>query len=251
LFGQMCTVPGMVKNTYGTGCFMLMNTGEKPVLSKNNLLTTIAWKINGITHYALEGSVFIGGAVVQWLRDGLKIIKQSGDVEELAAKVTDNGGVYFVPAFTGLGAPYWNPRATGTLIGITRGSTDAHIARAAVESIAFQSMDLVQSMEADAGMPIAELRVDGGATINNQLMQFQADILNAKVVRPSVTETTALGAAYLAGLAVGFWKDLEDIRQNWQMDRQFDPSMKQEERAGMQAKWKKAVRAAQAWTEGE
>jgi glycerol kinase len=249
LFGQMCTVPGMVKNTYGTGCFMLMNTGEKPVLSKNNLLTTIAWKVNGVTHYALEGSVFIGGAVVQWLRDGLKIIKQSGDVEELAAKVKDNGGVYFVPAFTGLGAPYWNPRATGTIIGLTRGSTDAHIARAAVESIAFQSMDLVKSMEADAGMPIAELRVDGGATINDSLMQFQADILNAKVVRPSVTETTALGAAYLAGLAVGFWKDLEDIQQNWQKDRVFNPEMSAEKNEQLRKEWKKAVRAAQAWTE--
>jgi glycerol kinase len=249
LFGQMCTVPGMVKNTYGTGCFMLMNTGEKPVLSNNNLLTTIAWKINGVTHYALEGSVFIGGAVVQWLRDGLRIIKQSGDVEELAAKVKDNGGVYFVPAFTGLGAPYWNPRATGTIIGLTRGSTDGHIARAAVESIAFQSMDLVKSMEADAGMPIAELRVDGGATINNELMQFQANILGANVVRPKVTETTALGAAYLAGLAVGFWKDLEEIRQNWQMDRQFEPSIAEAEKTLMQGQWKKAVRAAQAWTE--
>lgn len=249
LFGQMCTVPGMVKNTYGTGCFMLMNTGEKPVRSKNNLLTTVAWKLNGVTHYALEGSVFIGGAVVQWLRDGLKIIKQSGDVEELAAKVEDNGGVYFVPAFTGLGAPYWNPRATGTIIGLTRGSTDAHIARAAVESIAFQSMDLVKSMEADAGMPIAELRVDGGATINNKLMQFQADILDATVVRPSVTETTALGAAYLAGLAVGFWKDLEDIKANWQKDRQFDPAMDTQKTGLLQQQWKKAVKAAQAWTE--
>ena len=249
LFGQMCTVPGMVKNTYGTGCFMLMNTGEKPVVSKNNLLTTIAWKVNGVTHYALEGSVFIGGAVVQWLRDGLKIIKQSGDVEELASKVENNGGVYFVPAFTGLGAPYWNPRATGTIIGLTRGSTDAHIARAAVESIAFQSMDLVKSMEADAGMPIAELRVDGGATINNELMQFQADMLDAKVVRPSVTETTALGAAYLAGLAVGFWKDLEEIKANWQKDRVFEPSMNEEKKTTMQKDWKRAVKAAQAWTE--
>jgi glycerol kinase len=249
LFGQMCTVPGMVKNTYGTGCFMLMNTGEKPVLSKNNLLTTIAWKLNGVTHYALEGSVFVGGAVVQWLRDGLKIIKQSVDVEELAGKVKDNGGVYFVPAFTGLGAPYWNPRATGTIIGLTRGSTDAHIARAAVESIAFQSMDLVKSMEADAGMSIAELRVDGGATINNDLMQFQADILNAKVVRPSVTETTALGAAYLAGLAVGFWKDLEEIQQNWQKDQVFTPGMSSEKNEQFRKEWKKAVRAAQAWTE--
>ncbi|HRO71974.1 MAG TPA: glycerol kinase GlpK, partial [Chitinophagaceae bacterium] len=198
LFGQMCTQPGMVKNTYGTGCFMLMNTGTKPVESKNNLLTTIAWKVNGEVQYALEGSVFIGGAVVQWLRDGLKIIQNSSDVESLAQKVEDNGGVYFVPAFTGLGAPYWNQHARGTLVGLTRGSTDAHIARAAVESIAFQSMDLLKAMEADAGLPIKELRVDGGATVNNELMQFQGDILETRVVRPKITETTALGAAYLA-----------------------------------------------------
>ncbi len=251
LFGQLCTEPGMVKNTYGTGCFMLMNTGEQPVLSKNNLLTTVAWKINGVTHYALEGSVFIGGAVVQWLRDGLKMIKYSGDVEELAAKVADNGGVYFVPAFTGLGAPYWNPRATGTLIGLSRGSTDAHIARAAVESIAFQSMDLAKSMEADAGVPIAELRVDGGATINNYLMQFQANMLQTKVVRPKVTETTALGAAYLAGLAVGFWKDIDDVKQNWQTDTVFEPVMPEAEIKKQKNNWLKAVRAAQAWTQDE
>jgi glycerol kinase len=213
LFGQMCTEPGMVKNTYGTGCFMLMNTGEKPVASNNNLLTTIAWQVNGKVQYALEGSVFIGGAVVQWLRDGLKIIQTSGDVEELASKVKDNGGVYVVPAFTGLGAPYWNQYARGTIVGLSRGSTDAHIARAAVESIAFQSMDVLKSMEADAGLPIKEVRVDGGATINNVLMQFQADILNTNVIRPQVTETTALGAAYLAGLAVGFWKDINELQQ--------------------------------------
>ncbi|MFT3980294.1 MAG: glycerol kinase GlpK [Ferruginibacter sp.] len=249
LFGQMCTEPGMVKNTYGTGCFMLMNTGEKPVESNNNLLTTIAWKVGDKVQYALEGSVFIGGAVVQWLRDGLKIIQTSGDVEKLASQVKDNGGVYLVPAFTGLGAPYWNQHARGTIVGLTRGSSDAHIARAAVESIAFQSMDLLKSMEADAAIPIAEVRVDGGATINNELMQFQADILDAAVVRPQVTETTALGAAYLAGLAVGFWKDMEEIRQNWQKDRVFSPGMKEEERSSLQRNWKKAVKAAQAWTE--
>lgn len=249
LFGQMCIDPGMVKNTYGTGCFMLMNTGEKPVASNNNLLTTIAWKINGQVQYALEGSVFIGGAVVQWLRDGLKIIQKSADVEELASKVKDNGGVYVVPAFTGLGAPYWNPYARGTIVGLSRGSTNAHIARAAVESIAFQSMDVLKSMEADAALPIAEVRVDGGATINNELMQFQADILNTNVVRPQVTETTALGAAYLAGLAVGFWKDISELKLNWKKDKVFEPLMADEERNNLQKNWKKAVRAAQAWTE--
>ena len=249
LFGQMCIDPGMVKNTYGTGCFMLMNTGEKPVPSNNNLLTTIAWKINGQVQYALEGSVFIGGAVVQWLRDGLKIIQRSGDVEELASKVKDNGGVYVVPAFTGLGAPYWNPYARGTIVGLSRGSTNAHIARASVESIAFQSMDVLKSMEADASLPIAEVRVDGGATINNELMQFQADILNTRVVRPQVTETTALGAAYLAGLAVGFWKDIAELKLNWKKDKVFEPLMADEERNSLQKNWKKAVRAAQAWTE--
>lgn len=249
LFGQMCTQPGMVKNTYGTGCFMLMNTGEKSVASKNNLLTTIAWKVNGKVHYALEGSVFIGGAVVQWLRDGLKIIQSSGDVEKLAAEAADNGGVYFVPAFTGLGAPYWNPHARGIIVGLSRGSSNAHIARAAVESIAFQSMDLLKAMEADAGIPIAELRVDGGATINNNLMQFQADILNTSVVRPQVTETTALGAAYLAGLAVGFWSSMEEIQQNWQKNRVFVSDMNNETREAHQRNWKKAIRAAQAWSE--
>ncbi|HEX6191053.1 MAG TPA: glycerol kinase GlpK, partial [Chitinophagaceae bacterium] len=225
LFGQMCIKPGMVKNTYGTGCFMLMNTGNKPVDSNNNLLTTIAWKIGDEVHYALEGSVFIGGAVVQWLRDGLKIIQTSADVETLAQQADNNGGVYFVPAFTGLGAPYWNQHARGTIVGITRGSSNAHLARAAVESIAFQSMDLLKAMEGDAGLPILEVRVDGGATVNNQLMQFQSDILNTKVIRPNVTETTALGAAYLAGLAVGFWKDVDELQQYWQMDKTFTPQM--------------------------
>ena len=249
LFGQMCTQPGMVKNTYGTGCFMLMNTGTKPVQSKNNLLTTIAWKVNGEVQYALEGSVFIGGAVIQWLRDGLKIIQNSGDVEALASKVQDNGGVYLVPAFTGLGAPYWNQHAQGTILGITRGTTDAHIAKAAIESIAFQSMDLMKSMQADAGLPIKEVRVDGGATVNNQLMQFQSDILGTDVIRPQVTETTALGAAYLAGLAVGFWKSIDELQQYWQKDKIFSPSMKKETVDDLQKNWKRAVKAAQAWAE--
>ncbi len=249
LFGQMCTEPGMLKNTYGTGCFMLMNTGTKPVQSKNNLLTTIAWKVNGEVHYALEGSVFIGGAVVQWLRDGLKLIQNSGDVEELAQKVKDNGGVYLVPAFTGLGAPYWNPHAQGTIVGITRGTTDAHIARASVESIAFQSMDLMKAMQADAGLPIKEVRVDGGATVNNLLMQFQSDVIGVDVIRPEVTETTALGAAYLAGLAVGFWSSVDELQQYWQKNKTFSPAMKKESVEELQKNWRKAVRAAQAWTE--
>ena len=228
---------------------MLMNTGTKPVQSKNNLLTTIAWKVNGEVQYALEGSVFIGGAVIQWLRDGLKIIQNSGDVEALASKVQDNGGVYLVPAFTGLGAPYWNQHAQGTILGITRGTTDAHIAKAAIESIAFQSMDLMKSMQADAGLPIKEVRVDGGATVNNQLMQFQSDILGTDVIRPQVTETTALGAAYLAGLAVGFWKSIDELQQYWQKDKIFSPSMKKETVDDLQKNWKRAVKAAQAWAE--
>ncbi len=248
LFGQMCINPGMVKNTYGTGCFMLMNTGERPVTSTNNLLTTIAWKINGRVTYALEGSVFIGGAVVQWLRDGLKMIQRSGDVEALSLSVADNGGVYMVPAFTGLGAPYWDPHARGIITGITRGTTNEHIARAAIESIAFQSMDLLRAMTADAGLPIPELRVDGGATVNDHLMQFQSDILETKVVRPTITETTALGAAYLAGLAVGFWKDIPEVKQYWQMDRVFQPAMLAGTREEMQSSWKRAIRAAQAWS---
>lgn len=248
LFGQMCTQPGMVKNTYGTGCFMLMNTGTKPVTSNNNLLTTVAWKINGEVFYALEGSVFIAGAVVQWLRDGLKIIQTSGEVEELVNKVEDNGGIYIVPAFTGLGAPYWNQHARGTIVGITRGTTDAHIARAAIESIAFQSMDVLKSMEADAGLAIKEVRVDGGATVNNKLMQFQSDILNTNVVRPKITETTALGAAYLAGLAVKFWSSIDELQKYWQQDRAFSPTMQSDERTELQKNWKKAVHAAEAWT---
>jgi glycerol kinase len=245
LFGQLCTQPGMVKNTYGTGCFMLMNTGEKAVRSQNHLLTTIAWKINGVTQYALEGSVFIAGAVVQWLRDGLKIIRSSKEVETLAATVKDSEGVYIVPAFAGLGAPYWNQHARGTITGITRGTTAGHIARASLDSIAYQTMDVLKAMEADAGITIKELRVDGGATTNNLLMQFQSDLLNAKVVRPIVTETTALGAAYLAGLAVGYWKSTEDIQQQWQMDRTFTPQISDDQRQQLSKGWKRAVGAAE------
>lgn len=244
LFGQLCTQPGMVKNTYGTGCFMLMNTGEKAVPSTNHLLTTIAWKIKGVTHYALEGSVFIAGAVVQWLRDGLKIIRSSNEIESLAASVPDHQGVYVVPAFAGLGAPYWNQHARGTITGITRGTTAAHIARASLDSIAYQTMDVLKAMEADAGIAIKELRVDGGATANNLLMQFQSDILNTKVVRPTIVETTALGAAYLAGLAVGYWSSMEDIQEQWQVDRVFSPEMTSEKREELSKGWKRAVGAA-------
>ena len=245
LFGQMCTKEGMVKNTYGTGCFMLMNTGEKAVISRNNLLTTVAWKINGKTAYALEGSVFIGGAVVQWLRDGLGIIRSSGDVEKLAAKVNDSEGVYLVPAFTGLGAPYWNQHARGTMVGMTRGTTAAHIAKAALDSIAYQTVDVLKAMEADAGISIAELRVDGGATVNNLLMQFQSDVLHTNVVRPQITETTALGAAYLAGLATGYWSSIDEIQQQWKVDRKFEPVMGDEKRTVLYNGWLKAVKAAQ------
>ena len=224
LFGQMCTVPGSVKNTYGTGCFLLMNTGDKPILSKNNLLTTVAWKIGETVNYALEGSIFVGGSVVQWLRDGLGIIKSSSEVEALAASVPDNGGVYFVPALTGMGAPYWDQYAHGTICGLTRGTTAAHIARAALEGIAFQTMDIVAAMERDAGVKLSELKVDGGASRNNLMMQFQADILGASVIRPQVTETTALGACYLAGLAVGYWGSLDEVKRQWQAERIFLPS---------------------------
>ena len=224
LFGQMCTEPGSVKNTYGTGCFLLMNTGEKPILSRNNLLTTVAWKIGDTVNYALEGSIFVGGSVVQWLRDGLGIIRSSSEIEALAASVPDNGGVYFVPALTGMGAPYWDQYAKGVICGLTRGATAAHIARAALEGIAFQTMDIVAAMEADAGVKLAELKVDGGASRNNLMMQFQSDILDTAVIRPQVTETTAMGAAYLAGLAVGYWNSLDEIKQQWQAERTFSPS---------------------------
>ncbi len=241
LFGQICTKPGMVKNTYGTGCFMLMHTGEKAVRSQNNLLTTIALQINGKTFYALEGSVFIGGAVVQWLRDGLQIIRNSDEIESLAASVPDTDGVYMVPAFAGLGAPYWNQHAKGTIVGITRGTSSAHIARAALESIAYQTYDVLKAMEADAHIPILELRVDGGATKNNLLMQFQSDLLNTKVIRPTMIETTALGAAYLAGLAIGFWKDEATLSTKWVVDQIFEP-LKDQEKIQKEIKgWQKAI----------
>lgn len=247
LFGQQCTQPGMVKNTYGTGCFMLMNTGEKAIQSRNNLLTTIAWQLNDKTTYALEGSVFIAGAVVQWLRDELKIIRSSAEVEALARQVTDTGGVYMVPAFAGLGAPHWNQYARGTVFGLTRGSSDAHIARAALDSIAYQTYDVLKAMEADAGITIKELRVDGGATVNNQLMQFQSDLLQSNVIRPSITETTALGAAYLAGLAVGYWKNVEAIQEQWQIDHTFSPAMDTEKRNTLLKGWQRAINASIAW----
>jgi glycerol kinase len=245
LFGQMCIKVGMVKNTYGTGCFMLMNIGSKPTLSANNLLTTIAWKINGEVTYALEGGIFIGGAIVQWLRDELGLIKSSADVEELAAKVDDNGGVYIVPAFAGLGAPHWDQHARGTITGITRGTNSGHFARAALESIAYQTMDVLKSMEADAGTPISELRVDGGATANNILMQFQADIMKCRVIRPEVTEVTALGAAYLAGLATGFWKDVAEISAQWKVERNFEPQAL-ENHTELINGWERAIKAAKA-----
>ncbi len=248
LFGQMCTEEGMVKNTYGTGCFILMNTGEKPFLSKNNLITTIAWQINGKTTYALEGSIFIAGAVVQWLRDGLKIIKNSAEIEALASQVADSGDLYFVPSFTGMGAPHWDQYARGLMVGISRGTTRAHIARAALEGIAFQAMDVLHVMKLDTGMKIKELRVDGGASANNLLMQFQADILQTTVIRPKVIETTAMGAAYLAGLATGFWSDLDEIRQQWQPDKQFEPAMPESKVMTIKRKWADAVKRAKSWT---
>ena len=248
LFGQMCTQKGMVKNTYGTGCFMLMNVGDKPIPSKNNLLTTVAWKINGKTTYALEGSIFIAGAVVQWLRDSLKIIKKSSDVEPLANSIESSEGVYFVPAFAGLGAPHWNQQAQGTIFGLTRGSTDAHIARASLESIAYQTMDVLKAMKADSGIEIKELRVDGGATVNNMLMQFQADVLNTTTVRPKIIETTVMGAAYLAGLAVGFWKSPEEIQDIWQTDVHFKPTEEREAINDGIKGWYRAIEALEHWT---
>ena len=247
LFGQLCDKPGMVKNTYGTGCFMLMHTGDRPVASGQNLLTTVACRIGGVTEYALEGSVFVAGAAVQWLRDGLGIIRSSAEVEPLAASVPDNGGVYLVPAFAGLGAPHWDPYARGTLIGISRGTTAGHIARATLESIAFQSADLLQAMEADAGTPLAELRVDGGATANDLLMQFQADLLGCPVVRPRVREITALGAAYLAGLAVGYWRDRGEIGRLWQAERTFTPAMERDKAAELRHTWSRALERTRGW----
>ena len=247
LFGQACLAPGLAKNTYGTGCFLLLNTGREIVESRNKLVSTVAWRRGGGTDYALEGSVFIGGAVVQWLRDGLKIIRAAVDVEALAASVADSGGVYLVPAFAGLGAPHWDPRARGSIFGLTRGSSAAHIARAALESIAYQSAEILFAMEADAHIKLAELRVDGGAAANNLLMQFQADLLGVPVIRPKVLETTALGAAYLAGLAVGYWRDEGDIGANWQVDRRFEPTMSRDQASKLTAEWNKAVERAKNW----
>jgi glycerol kinase len=249
LFGQFCDRPGMVKNTYGTGCFMLMNTGERPVASKRNLLSTVACRIAGRTEYALEGGVFVAGAAVQWLRDGLGIIRSSGEVEALAASVPDNGGVYLVPAFAGLGAPHWDPYARGALFGLTRGSTAAHIARAVLESIAFQTADLLTAMKDDAGVEIKELRVDGGATSNGLLMQFQADVLGVPVVRPKVRETTALGAALLAGLAVGFWRDRSEIAGLWQAEHTFAPSMDRGRADELLGRWGRALERAKGWVQ--
>ena len=247
LFGQCCFRPGMVKNTYGTGCVMLMHTGHKLVHSRNKLLTTVAWGIGNRLEYALEGSVFIAGAVVQWLRDGLGIIRSSDEVERLAATVPNNGGVYLVPAFAGLGSPHWDAYARGTIMGLTRGSTAAHIARAALESIAYQSADLLNAMRADAKTQLSELRVDGGATKNELLMQFQADLLGVPVVHPRVIETTALGAAYLAGLAVGYWKNRKDIAAQWRADRMYEPKMSRDEAQLLQARWQKALGRAKGW----
>ena len=251
LFGQVCTKPGMVKNTYGTGCFMLMNTGTKPIASKNNLLTTVAWRIGHRTGYALEGSIFIAGAVVQWLRDGLEMIRSAPEVEALAASVPDTGGVYLVPAFAGLGAPHWDQYARGTIVGLTRGSTKAHLARAALEGIALQVMDVLKAMEADSGIKLKELRVDGGASANDLLMQLQADLLNVPVVRPKVAETTALGAAYLAGLAVGYWTNQADIARQWQVDKRFKPEMKPAARKQIAGGWVKALGRSKRWESEE
>ena len=247
LFGQRCTAPGLTKNTYGTGCFMLQNTGTRAPTSSHRLLTTVAWKIGETTEYALEGSVFVGGAVVQWLRDGLGLIRKSGEVESLAKSVIDNGGVYFVPAFVGLGAPHWDPYARGSIFGLTRGSTAGHIARAALESIAYQVADLLDAVQRDAGAPLKELRVDGGASENHSLMQFQADLLGVSVVRPAVTETTALGAAYLAGLSVGFWSGMSQIDSMHRLEQRFEPRMPHAQVAALRQRWNEAVARAKSW----
>jgi glycerol kinase len=249
LFGQMCTEPGMVKNTYGTGCFMLMNTGTQAIESKNNLLTTVAWKIGDQTEYALEGSIFVAGAVVQWLRDELGLFESADQIEALAASVPDNGGIYLVPAFAGLGAPHWDQYARGLMIGITRGTSKAHIARAALEGIAYQVVDVLDAMQSDSHIPLTELRVDGGASANDLLMQFQADLLGVPVVRPRVLETTALGVAYLAGLAVGFWKDRNDIAHQWQVDNRFTPNMPTEEISTLKQGWQKALDRSRNWAD--
>jgi glycerol kinase len=250
LFGQLCNRPGMVKNTYGTGCFMLMHTGDRPVVSRKKLLSTVACRIDGRTEFALEGSVFVAGAAVQWLRDGLGIIRTSGEVEALAASVPDNGGVYLVPAFSGLGAPHWDPYARGALFGLSRGSTAGHIARATLESIAFQTADLLKAMEEDTGAPLAELRVDGGATSNDLLMQFQADLLGVPIVRPMVRETTALGAAYLAGLAVGYWRDRAELGRLWRAERTFTPSMERGKAEELRGRWNRALERTKGWGAG-
>ena len=242
LFGQMCTEPGSVKNTYGTGCFLLMNSGERPIMSSNNLLTTVAWKIGDTVNYALEGSIFVAGSVVQWLRDGLGIIRSSSEDSALACSVPDNGGVYFVPALTGLGAPHWDQYAKGCIYGISRGTTAAHIARAALEGIAFQTMDIVKAMQKDAGCTLKELKVDGGASRNDLLMQFQADILNTAVIRPTVTDTTALGAAYLAGLAVGYWESIDHIKSQWGVETRFTPIASEERVRELKDGWADAIR---------
>ena len=246
-FGQACFTPGSAKNTYGTGCFMLMNVGPRPVPSQNNLLTTIGWHLDGRVTYCLEGSVFVAGAVVQWLRDGLGIIRTSAEVERLAGEVPDSGGVYFVPALVGLGAPHWDPYARGAIFGLTRGTTAAHLARAALESMAFQTCDVLDAMQKDAGIRLAELKVDGGASVNHALMQFQADMLGVRVCRPVVAETTALGAAYLAGLAVGYWREPAEIAGNWALDCEYRPTMSPDERDARYARWQEAVRRAKGW----
>ena len=247
LFGQMGTAPGVLKNTYGTGCFMVLNTGDEPVESQNNLLTTVAWHLGDRMTYALEGSVFIAGAVVQWLRDGLGLIERSADVERLANSVVDNGGVYLVPAFSGLGAPHWDPSARGTIVGITRGTSSGHLARAALESIAYQTRDVLEAMEADSGLTVGELRVDGGAAANDTLMQFQADILGVPLLRPRILETTALGVAYLAGLAVGVWSGLDEISSHWELERSFEPAMPSEEVSALVVGWRRALDRASNW----
>jgi glycerol kinase len=247
LFGQMCTSPGMVKCTYGTGSFMLLNTGTKPVPSRNRLLTTVAWKIGNRTEYALEGSVFIAGAIVQWLRDELQIIRTAPEIEELAGSVPDTAGVYVVPAFSGLGAPHWDQYARGSILGLTRGSSRAHIARAALEGIAFQIADIISAMESDSGVPLRELRVDGGAARNNLLMQIQADLLGVPVTRPANPETTVLGSAYLAGLALGYWPDGDSIAKQWQADRRFEPKIGADERGARRAGWAKALERSRGW----
>jgi len=250
LFGQMCVAPGLTKNTYGTGCFLLQNTGTTPVASRNRLVSTVAWQIGGRTEYALEGSVFIGGAVVQWLRDGLRLIERSSDIETLAATVEDSGGVYLVPAFAGLGAPHWDPYARGLIVGLTRGTTAGHLARAALESIAHQVDDLLEAVRGDSGIALSELRVDGGAAINDALMQFQADLLGVPVVRPAVTETTALGAAYLAGLAVGFWESTDALASHWRAERRFEPAMPRDDAGRRRERWREAVNRAKGWASG-